>query len=117
MQHCACYRPCCHPERALFYCEAVSVRTPNSSHITPNFKKGWFFMKCKRLFSALLALYVVLGCWKGYVALFERGAAEPRQIFPTPVASLPEADQGALEQGIIVRNDRDLQQLLEDYLS
>lgn len=67
--------------------------------------------------ASLLVLYVVLGCWKGYIALFERGAEEPRQIFPTQVCSLPPADQAALEDGIVVRNDRDLQQLLEDYLS
>lgn len=71
----------------------------------------------KRLCANLLALYLVLGCWKGYVALFAKDAAEPSQIFPTQVASLPEADQKALEEGIVVRNDRDLQQLLEDYLS
>ena len=33
------------------------------------------------------------------------------------VEALPEADQQALENGIIVRNQRDLQQILEDYLS
>lgn len=71
----------------------------------------------RRLFSALLALYVVIGTWKGYVALFDQGAAEPKQIFPCPVEALPESDQLALEKGIIVRNQRDLQQLLEDYLS
>ena len=65
----------------------------------------------------ILALYVVLGCWKGYVALFAKGETEPQQIFPTQIAALPPADQAALEKGIVVRNDRDLQQLLEDYLS
>ena len=74
-------------------------------------------MKRRRLFSALLALYVVIGTWKGYVALFDKGSQEPKQIFPCPVAALPECDQEALEKGIIVRNQRDLQQLLEDYLS
>lgn len=71
----------------------------------------------KRIFPALLALYVVLGSWKGYVAIFEKGAQEPRQIFPTQITSLPPSDQEALEKGIIVRNQRDLNQLLEDYLS
>lgn len=71
----------------------------------------------KLLLSAALLLYVVLGSWKGYVALFDQGKEEPRQIFPYPVASLPEADQQALAEGIVVRNDRDLQRLLEDYLS
>lgn len=74
-------------------------------------------MKKSKLFSAVLLLYVIVGTWKGYVALFDKGAAEPRQIFPCPVAALPESDQQALEKGIIVRNQRDLQQLLEDYLS
>ena len=71
----------------------------------------------KKLFSVSLALYVVLGSWKGYVALFDKGKDEPRQIFPNTVASLPPEDQAALEKGIVVRNDRQLQQLLEDYLS
>ena len=71
----------------------------------------------KKVFSIVLALYVVLGTWKGYVALFDKGKDEPRQIFPNTVASLPAEDQAALEKGIVVRNDRQLQQLLEDYLS
>ncbi len=74
-------------------------------------------MKNKKRLSALLLLYLVLGTWKGYLALFEGGKTEPKQIFPTAVSSLPETDQEALEKGIIIRNDRDLQALLEDYLS
>ena len=74
-------------------------------------------MLTQRIRSLLLALYLVLGSWKGYVALFQQGKSEPRQIFPTQVSSLPEADQQALEEGIIVRSDKKLQQLLEDYLS
>ena len=74
-------------------------------------------MNIKKLLSTVCMLYVVLGTWKGYVALFDKGAREPKQIFPYPVSSLPPADQAALEEGIVVRNDRDLQQLLEDYLS
>ena len=71
----------------------------------------------KRYLPILLALYVVLGSWKGYIAIFEKGKDEPRQIFPTQIASLPPADQTALENGIIVRNQRDLDRLLEDLLS
>lgn len=74
-------------------------------------------MNAKKLVSAMLLLYVVLGTWKGYIALFDGGKTEPKQIFPYQVASLPPDDQQALEEGIVVRNDRDLQQLLEDYLS
>lgn len=74
-------------------------------------------MLWKRKLPLILALYLLLGSWKGYVALFENGKEEPRQIFPCPVSTLPEADQQALEQKIPVRNNRDLQQILEDYLS
>ena len=71
----------------------------------------------QRTLSLLLMLYLVLGTWKGYVALFQQGKTEPRQIFPTLVSSLPPEDQNALAEGIIIRSDQKLQQLLEDYLS
>ena len=71
----------------------------------------------QRLLTAVLALYVVLGSWKGYVAVFRPDKEEPWQIYPTPVSTLPEADRKALEEGIVVRSDRKLQQLLEDYTS
>ena len=71
----------------------------------------------KRRASLLAALYLLLGTWKGYVALFEKDREEPRQIFPCPVDTLPESDQAALAEGIPIRNARDLQQVLEDYLS
>lgn len=74
-------------------------------------------MLWKRSFLFLAALYLLLGSWKGYVALFENGQEEPKQIFPCPVDSLPEADQQALAEKIPFRNQRDLQQALEDYLS
>jgi hypothetical protein len=74
-------------------------------------------MMKQRLISTVLALYVVLGTWKGYVAVFRPGKEEPWQIFPTPIAALPEADQTALENGIPVHSEKKLQQLLEDYTS
>ena len=74
-------------------------------------------MLWKRSLSCLAALSLLLGCWKGYVAIFEKGQEEPRQIFPCPVDTLPEEDQAALLDGIPIRNQRDLQQALEDYLS
>ena len=71
----------------------------------------------QRQFAALLALYLVLGSWKGYVALFRGNDEEPWQIFPTAVAALPDADRAKLEEGIIIRSDAALQEILEDYLS
>lgn len=73
-------------------------------------------MKCKRFLSCLMLLYLVLGTWKGYVALFDRGAQEPRMIYPRPVASLPAEDQAALEDGIVIRNQDQLEQALEKYV-
>lgn len=70
----------------------------------------------KQLFP-LLALLLLLGSHKGYVALFQEGCSEPMQIFPCPVTSLPVADQTALEQGIPIRSETELAQRLEDYLS
>ena len=74
-------------------------------------------MRNSPFLSGILALYIILGCWKGYVALFEKDKDEPMQIFPCRVESLPEPDRAALAKGIIVRNRRDLDQLLEDFLS
>lgn len=71
----------------------------------------------KYLHYTILMLYLVLGTWKGYVAVFEKGASQPRQIYPCLVSTLPHADQQALETGIVVRTERHLQQLLEDFLS
>ena len=74
-------------------------------------------MLWKRSGTIVLVLYLLLGSWKGYVALFESGKEEPRQIFPCRVDTLPEQDQLALEEKIPIRNQRDLQQVMEDYLS
>ena len=71
----------------------------------------------QRIRTALLTLTVIVGVWRGYVALFDPGKEEPRQIFPCPVSSLPETDQEALEKRIPIRNASALQQALEDYLS
>ena len=71
----------------------------------------------KRCFSLALSVVLVLGAYKGYVALYNEGEAEPRQIYPYPVNVLPPADQKALEAGIPVRTDEELNRLLEDFLS
>ena len=71
----------------------------------------------RKSISLVIALYLVLGTWKGYIALFEGDSSEPRQIYPNQVFSLPPCDQKALEEGIIIRSEEKLQQLLEDFLS
>ncbi len=59
----------------------------------------------------------LLGSHEGYVALWRNPAEEPAIIFSTQVTSLPAQDQIALEKGIEVHSNRELQQLLEDLLS
>lgn len=71
----------------------------------------------KRLLALFLLASMTLGCFRGYLALFDKGASEPRQIYPCPVASLPDTDRAALEKGIPVRTEEELNRLLEDYLS
>lgn len=74
-------------------------------------------MRKRRAFTLLLLLSMTLGCFRGYLALFDKGAAEPRQIFPCQVSTLPEADRVSLEKGIPVRTEEELNRLLEDFLS
>ena len=70
-----------------------------------------------RYYSALLTLMFLLGNYKGYLALWKEDRPEPFQIFPLQIASLPEQDQAALENGIRARSETELSSLLEDFLS
>ena len=74
-------------------------------------------MLWKKPLVKMLVLYLILGSWKGYVALFEKGKEEPKQIFPCPVDSLPEEDQQILTEGLPIHSQKALQEALEDYLS
>ena len=71
----------------------------------------------QRSLAKLLCLMLTLGSCRGYVALFEEGKEEPRQVFPYRVEILPPSDQAALEKGIPIRSEKELHHLLEDYLS
>ena len=71
----------------------------------------------RNLLSFLLIFSLYLGCHKGYLALMDTSKEDPLQIYPCPVSSLPPADQRALEEGVPVKNDTELAQRLEDYLS
>lgn len=71
----------------------------------------------RNLFASLLTAGLVLGSFRGYVALFDKGKGEPRMVYPYATAALPQADQQALEAGIPVKSEEELRRLLEDYLS
>lgn len=69
-----------------------------------------------QLYFSLLFLFI-LGSSDGFIALWKDSDPEPVRVFPYSIASLPEADRRALEQGIRIRSETDLTRLLEDYLS
>ena len=71
----------------------------------------------QRILPLVLSLGFILGSFRGYVALFDENREEPRQVFPYRISTLPPADQVALEKGIPVRSEKELQHLLEDFLS
>lgn len=71
----------------------------------------------QRYLPALLSLGMILGSFRGYVALFDEEESEPLQVFPYRIEALPPADQAALNNGIPVRSEKELAHLLEDYLS
>lgn len=56
-----------------------------------------------------------LSVWQGRVAVFDGETGELLRVTEMPYASLPEPDQLALEQGIDIRTQTELAQLLEDY--
>ena len=56
-----------------------------------------------------------LAIWQGRVAVFEGAEPLPSTVLETPAASLPQADQEALEKGIPVYSGEELAGLMEDY--
>lgn len=64
-----------------------------------------------------LMMGLLLGSCNGYVALWRSGSETPVRVYPYSLASLPPADQQALQEGIPVENQQELAHLLEDYLS
>lgn len=71
----------------------------------------------QRIFPLCLMLSFLLGCHRGYIALWKYGEANPAEVFPYPVSSLPTADQKALAQGIPISDELALAAILEDFLS
>lgn len=55
-----------------------------------------------------------LGEWEGRLAVF-RGGAAPEEVFDVFVAALPRADQQALQARIPVKDEEELEKLLQDF--
>ena len=73
--------------------------------------KGFRYLYLTLLFGFLL------GISDGYIALWRDTDTASPQIFPYRAEFLPEADQRALQKGIRITDEKELAQLLEDYLS
>ncbi len=56
-----------------------------------------------------------LGEWEGQVALFEKDADRPIEVYEITVRTLPEEEQERLRERILVNNDAELEKLLENY--
>ena len=74
-------------------------------------------MKLLRFSCPIVLLGFLLGIHEGKIALWKDNDPEPMRVFPYRAELLPDEDQKALKKGIKVENARQLQQLLEDYLS
>lgn len=55
-----------------------------------------------------------LGEWEGRLAVF-RGGAAPEEVFDVFVAALPQADREALRARIPVKDEEELEKLLQDF--
>ena len=64
-----------------------------------------------------VALTAYLGSHNGQLALFHEGHERPVKTYPLSIVMLPVSDQKALTNGIPIRNNLQLAQLLEDFLS
>lgn len=74
-------------------------------------------MKYKNLLSSLLLLTFLLGVHNGRIALWKEPDPEPVKVFPYPVSALPDDVRQALENGIRIETQEDLDQLLENFCS
>lgn len=71
---------------------------------------------CKFL-PLLLSFGVVLGIYRGQLALWKGEDPQPYKLFPCPISALPNDQRQALEKGIRIDSEEQLDRLLEAYLS
>ena len=57
-----------------------------------------------------------LGVWEGKLAVFIGSSLTPNEVYDVYIASLPEAEQARLQEGIVCDTPT-LERLLEDYTS
>lgn len=74
-------------------------------------------METRQIRQLLLLCSFLLGIHKGYIALWQDKDPDPTAIYPYRAEYLPPEDYQALQDGIRINSKRDLNYLLEDYLS
>ncbi|MBE6943044.1 MAG: hypothetical protein E7453_02105 [Ruminococcaceae bacterium] len=74
-------------------------------------------MKNFRNIFPLLLLILYLGVYDGKVALLRGGHSVPVQVYPRDAESYPPDARQALEQGIRIRSQQHLQDILAFFLS
>ncbi len=72
--------------------------------------------KRSSLLCSCLLLGLLLGSYKGSLALWRDQDPIPYKIFPYPVSALPPEAQRDLQKGIPIDSIEDVQSLLEKYL-
>lgn len=74
-------------------------------------------MKLQKILLPALMLGFLLGIHNGRVALWKDGQSQPCKVFPYPVSVLPSDVRQALEDGIRIDSEADLDRLLESLCS
>ena len=71
----------------------------------------------RTILTGMTALSLLLGNWRGHIALFMENKETPLEVYPIPMDLLPTADQKLLREGITIRDPAELARILEDLLS
>lgn len=74
-------------------------------------------MKKRRLAAQLFLFGFLLGIHNGRIALWKEPDPEPCRVFPYSAAALPSEVRDALQNGIRIESESDLNRLLENLLS
>jgi len=71
----------------------------------------------RTILTGTAALTLLLGSWRGHIALFMEGGDTPLEVYPVRLDLLPIADQDQLREGISIGDAEELARILEDLLS
>lgn len=74
-------------------------------------------MKKTKILAQLLLFGFLLGIHNGRIALWKEPDPEPCRVFPYSAAALPQEIRQALQHGIRIESESDLDRLLENLLS